>query len=88
MKFSVIKCKEMDCNCCPLNGEVCQSFTESTLEYTLGQMATMYGRRLLNRVDQEYHSSDTAVQNNSIKQQIDHYTIVTEIKQEMQNKNG
>ena len=54
MKYSEIKCRDMNCDECPLAAHICGEMQESTLDYTLGKIAEFYSKRLINRVDQEY----------------------------------
>lgn len=80
MKYSEIKCRDMNCDDCPLNNDVCKSFTEDTLNYTLGQLATMYGRRLYNQVDREYLPTNPQTYAHPSKEQLERQAFIGERK--------
>ena len=80
MKYSEIKCRDMNCDDCPLNNDVCKSFTEDTLNYTLGQLATMYGRRLYNQVDREYYPTNSTRYVQPSKEQLERQAFIGEHK--------
>ena len=80
MKYTEIKCRDMNCDECPLNNDVCKSFTEDTLDYTLGQLATMYGRRLYNQVDRDYVPGETTPTTPPSKQDLERRQFIENVK--------
>ena len=80
MKYTEIKCRDMNCDECPLNNDVCKSFTDDTLDYTLGQLATLYGRRLYNQVDRDYIPSTPIIYSHPSKEQLARNSFIGESK--------
>ena len=79
MIYSEIKCRDMNCDHCPLNGEICHSI-DHNLDATLGQIADLYAHCLKNRMTFEYHPSDTTTAPPLTPQELAQLAFIEEVK--------